>query len=299
MINLKFWKKKGSAQHAPETRQELIKSKKMLGSFEVVRELGQGSMGKVYQGKDIQSGRYAAIKTITLADDFAEYLEDAKLRFLREAKILIWLDHPDIITVYDVGQERGLYYIAMEYFEGVKMSELIRPGKLLPLTDTLEIIARVAEALGYAHEQNIVHCDIKPHNIMYDVASKAIRVIDFGISRLIYYYATTSGLAIGSAAYMSPEQIRKGQIDGRSDLFSLGTTLYELVSGRLPFKGDSMTEMINSIVNEPHADILLIRPDLPPCFAEIINRALNKDVEGRFQSGREMAMAIRKCAAML
>lgn len=299
MINLKFWKKKGSAHHAQETRQELIKSKKMLGSFEVVRALGQGSMGIVYQGKDAQSGRYAAIKTITLADDFAEYLEDAKSKFLREAKILIWLDHPDIITVYDVGQEHGLLYISMEYFEGVKMSEFIKPGKLLPLTETLEIIARVAEALGYAHEQNIVHCDIKPDNIMYDVASKAIRVIDFGISRLIYYYATTSGLAIGSPAYMSPEQIRKGQIDGRSDLFSLGTVLYELVSGRLPFKGDSMTEMINSIANEPHADILLIRPDLPPCFAEIINRALNKDVEGRFQSGREMAMAIRRCAAML
>ncbi len=299
MIDLKFWKKKGSADDAAETPQALTKSKKMLGSFELVKELGQGSMGMVYQGKDTLSGRNVAIKTLTMADEFAEYLENAKSQFLREAKILIWLDHPEIISVYDVGQEQGMLYIAMEDFDGVKMSEFTRRGRLLPLAKTLEIMARVADALGYAHEQNIVHCDIKPDNIMYDVKSNAIKVIDFGISRLAYYHTIGTDMAIGTPAYMSPEQIRKSQIDGRSDLFSLGTTLYQLVSGRLPFKGSSETEMTNSIVNEPHADILLIRPDLPPCFAEIINRALNKDVEGRFQSGREMAMAIRKCVAIL
>ncbi len=299
MIDLKFWKNKGSADDAAESPQALTKSKKMLGSFEVVSELGRGSMGMVYQGKDAQSGRSAAIKTITLTDDFGEYLEDAKSQFMREVKIMIWLDHPDIITVYDVGQEHGLLYIAMEYFEGVKMSEFTTRSRLRPLAETLEIIARVADALGYAHEQNIVHCDIKPENIMYDAKNNAIRVIDFGISRLIFYHATRSGLVIGSPAYMSPEQIRKGHIDGRSDLFSLGATLYQLVSGRLPFKGDSKTEMMNSIVSEPHIDILQVNPDLPCCMVDIINRALNKDVEGRFQSGQEMATAIRKCSTML
>jgi eukaryotic-like serine/threonine-protein kinase len=290
MVSMKFWK--------PATQPA---SKKMLGSFEVKQEIGRGSMGVVYLGVDPASGRDVAIKTMTLlANEFnANALEDAKSRFLREARILTWLDHPDIVTIYDVGEEHGLAYIAMEFLKGVELTEYTRPEKLLPLDKVLEIMARAADALGYAHEQNIVHRDVKPGNIMYDSDNNTVKVTDFGISRLTNLSETRAGLVLGSPLYMSPEQVMGKQIDGLSDLFSLGITLYQLVSGRLPFEGDSEFDVMYRVAKEPHTNISSIKADLPSCVCAIINQALSKDMKGRFQSGYEMAEAIRHCAAAI
>lgn len=272
----------------------------MLGTFEVTRELGRGSMGVVYLGKDTVSGRDVAIKTMTLANEFnVDALADAKERFLREARILTWLDHPDIVTIYDVGEEHGLAFIAMEFLKGVELTAHIKPDSLLPLPKSLEIMARAADALGYAHEQNIVHRDVKPGNIMYDASNESVKVTDFGISRLTNLSATRVGLVLGTPLYMSPEQVMGKQIDGLSDLFSLGTTLYQMVSGRLPFEGDSEFDVMYRVAKEPHTDILSFMPEIPACISEIINRALAKDMNDRYQSGNEMAEAIRQCAARL
>lgn len=296
--NLKFWKKKKIGQPAKEKKNAGMR--KTLGTFEISREIGRGSMGIVYLGRDPASGRDVAIKTMTLATEFnTNALEDAKERFMREARILTWLHHPDIVTIYDVGEEHGLAYIAMEFLKGVELTEHTRPGNLLPLPKTLEIMARAADALGYAHEEKIVHRDVKPGNIMYDASDNSVKVTDFGISRLVDQNATRVGLVLGTPLYMSPEQVTGKQINGLSDLFSLGSTFYQMVSGRLPFEGDTDFDVMYSVAKKPHTDILSYKPDLPECVRAAINRALEKDEEKRFQSGSEMAEAIRQCAAKL
>jgi len=308
MFNLKFWKfwkrSKPAETHAPEERKAGAKTPrgmhKTLGTFEVTREIGRGAMGIVYLGKDPGSGRDVALKTMTLANEFnAKALEDAKERFLREARILTWLHHPDIVTIYDVGEEHGLAYIAMEYLKGVELTEHTTPGKLLPLSKTLEIMARAADALGYAHEEKIVHRDVKPGNIMYDASDNSVKVTDFGISRLVDLNATRLGVVLGTPLYMSPEQVMGKQIDGRSDLFSLGSTFYQMVCGKLPFGGETEFDVMYSVAKNPHTDILTYKPDLPPCVCAVINHALEKDEEKRYQTGAEMAEAIRQCAKSL
>ncbi len=298
---LKFWKKKEKVELLPPSRLSAAPRKsKLLGQYEIVREIGRGSMGLVYLGRDTATGRDVALKTMSLANEFdANALDDAKERFMREAEFLNTLNHPDIVDFYSAGEDHGLAYIAMEYLKGVELTEYTKPGKLLPLAKTLEIMARAADALGYAHEQNIVHRDVKPGNIMYDAATNTVKVADFGISRLTNLSRTRAGLVLGSPLYMSPEQVMGQPIGGLSDLFSLGSMFYQLVCGRLPFEGDTDFNVMFRIAKEPHTDILSIKPDLPPCVCAIINRALTKEMAGRFQSGYEMAKAIRECAATL
>lgn len=274
--------------------------KKTLGPFELVRELGRGNMGMVYLARDPAGARDVAIKTLALAKEFdAAALEDAKSRFLREARILIWLSHPDIVTIYDVGEEQGLLYLAMEFLKGSTLAEYATPGNLLPLRTALEIVARAADALAYAHEQSIVHRDVKPANIIYDPASGAVKVTDFGIALLSTFSEVRAGPVLGSPLYMSPEQAMGKPVDGLSDLFSLGATLYHLLCGQPPFNGDSESEVMRRIAQEPHADILSLRPGLPPCAAAIVNKALSKNPQDRYQSGFEMAEALRACARSL
>lgn len=298
MISLKFWTRKKSSAAAPAKIAGNIPQ--VLGTFELVREIGRGSMGVVYLGRDTASGTDAAIKTINLGTEFnAKALEDTKERFMREAEILTWLHHPDIVTIYDVGEENGLAYIAMEYLKGVELTVYTRADNLLPLPKALEIMARAADALGYAHEEGhekgIVHRDVKPGNIMYDPSDDSVKLTDFGISRLMDLNATRVGLVLGTPLYMSPEQVMGQKINHLSDLFSLGATLYQLVCGRPPFEGDSEFDVMSSIVKEPHTDILSLRPDLPRELCDVINRALAKNPDQRFQSGAEMAEAIRRC----
>lgn len=299
MFGFGFLKKKqtdgaSASKSRPET------SKKVLGTFEVERELGRGAMGIVFLGRDTVSGREVAIKTMTIANEFNQNdQEDAGARFMREARILTWLDHPDIVTIYDVGEENGLAYIAMELLTGAELEEFCKEGRLMPVPQILDIMARVADALGYAHEQDIVHRDVKPANIMFDAERNMVKVADFGISRLTNLSATRVGLVLGSAPYMSPEQVMGKQIEGQSDIFSLGTTFYQLLSSRLPFEDNSEFNIMCRIVKEPHIDILSFRPDLPAGICAILDRALAKDLESRYQTGYEMAEDIRRYAATL
>lgn len=270
--------------------------KPMLGRYQVEKELGKGAMGIVYLGKDPKIGRVVAIKTMALSQEFeSDELQDVKERFFREAETAGRLNHPNIVTIFDAGEEHDLAYIAMEFLKGGDLSPYTKPGKLLPLPTVLSIIARVAEALAYAHRNNVVHRDVKPANIMYEPDSDTVKVTDFGIARITDASKTKTGMVLGTPSYMSPEQLAGMKIEGRSDLFSLGATLYQLCCGYLPFKGDSMTQLMFKIANEPHADIVAYNPALPAQVVAVINRALAKQPESRYQTGDEMAKALREC----
>jgi serine/threonine-protein kinase len=222
-----------------------------------------------------------------------------KARFFREAETAGRLNHPNIVTMYDAGEEHDLAYIAMEFLKGKDLAPYTKPDNLLPLPKVMHIIARVADALDYAHKQNVVHRDIKPANIMYDPETDTPKVTDFGIARITDSSKTKTGMVLGTPSFMSPEQLAGKKIEGASDLFSLGVSLYQMACGKLPFEGDSMAQLMFRIANEPHTDILSIRADLPACLVAIINRSLAKQVEDRYANGAAMADALRQCAASL
>jgi len=275
-------------------------SKPMLGRYEIEKELGKGAMGVVYYGKDPKIGRVVAIKTMALAQEFeADELQDVKERFFREAETAGRLNHPNIVSIYDAGEEHDLAYIAMEFLKGKDLVPFTKPDNLLPLPKVMSIVARVADALDYAHKQNVVHRDIKPANIMYDPETDTPKVTDFGIARITDSSKTKTGMVLGTPSYMSPEQLAGKKIQGGSDLFSLGVSLYQLACGKLPFEGDSMAQLMFRIANEAHTDILSVRSDLPPCLVAIVNKSLAKQNEDRYANGAEMAEALRQCAAGL
>jgi serine/threonine-protein kinase len=270
--------------------------KPMLGRYQVEREIGRGAMGMVYLGRDPRIGRTVAIKTMALSQEFdEEQLADVKARFFREAETAGRLNHPNIVTVYDVGEEQELSYIAMDFLQGKPLSAWCRPENLLPAEKIFDIIIKVAEALDYAHKQQVVHRDIKPANIMYDDKTGVVKVTDFGVACLVDSSKTKTGTVLGSPSYMSPEQLAGRKVDGRSDLFSLGVTFFQLLTGELPFVADSLASLMYKIANEKHVDVRVLRPDLPACVSTIVNRALYKDIEKRVQSGHHLANALRRC----
>ena len=274
--------------------------KPMLGRYKVDRELGRGAMGLVYLGHDPKIGRTVAIKTMSLGSEFeADKLEDIKQRFFREAETAGRLNHPNIVTIYDVGEDQELSYIAMDYLKGKNLLEYCKSESLLPEIEVFDIMIEVAEALTYAHGQKVVHRDIKPANIIYDRDEKSISVTDFGVACLTDASKTKTGTILGSPSYMSPEQLAGNKVDGRSDLFSLGVSLYQMLTGELPFIADSLASLMYKIANEKHPDIRMFKPDLPSCVSQIINKALHKDVERRFQSGEQMAAALTRCSERL
>ncbi|RTL55026.1 MAG: CHASE2 domain-containing protein [Rhodocyclaceae bacterium] len=270
--------------------------KPMLGRFQVEKELGKGAMGVVYLGKDPKINRVVAIKTMALSQEFeADELVEVKERFFREAETAGRLNHPNIVTIYDAGEEHDLAYIAMEFLKGQDLVPYTKPDKLLPVDRVMSIIARVADALDYAHKNSVVHRDIKPANVMYELESDTVKVTDFGIARLTDSSKTKTGMVLGTPSYMSPEQLAGSKIDGRSDLFSLGVALYQMACGKLPFEGESMAQLMFRIANEAPTDIRSVRNDLPECLVAIINRALTKDINQRYQTGAEMAQDLRTC----
>lgn len=271
-------------------------TKPMLGRYQIEKELGKGAMGAVYLGKDPKISRVVAIKTMALSQEFeGDELQDVKDRFFREAETAGRLSHPNIVTIYDAGEEHDLAYIAMEFLKGVDLVQYVKPDSLLPVSKALSLVGRAAEALHYAHEQNVVHRDIKPANMMYEARTDTLKITDFGIARITDASKTKTGMVLGTPSYMSPEQLAGKKVDGRSDLFSLGVMLFQMVTGRLPFQGDSMATLMYKIANENHPAPDSIRPDLPRCVSVIINRALAKEREKRYQNGAQMASDIRKC----
>ncbi|MCH7881495.1 MAG: CHASE2 domain-containing protein [Proteobacteria bacterium] len=274
--------------------------KPMLGRYELEKELGKGSMGTVYLGKDPKIGRVVAIKTMALSQEFEEdELDEVKERFFREAETAGRLSHPYIVTIYDAGEEHDLAYIAMEFLKGQDLACYSKPGKLLKAKTVLSIVQRAAEGLAYAHQQNVVHRDVKPSNIMYDVESDSLKLTDFGIARITDSSKTKTGMVLGTPSYMSPEQLAGKKIDGRSDLFSLGVMLYQLLSGSLPFKADSMASLMFKITNEEAPDIRTVRADVPVQLSSIIKKAMAKDIEQRYQTGTELANDIKRFLASI
>jgi CHASE2 domain-containing sensor protein/tRNA A-37 threonylcarbamoyl transferase component Bud32 len=275
-------------------------SKPMLGRYEVEKELGKGAMGVVYLGKDPKINRTVAIKTMALSQEFeADELDEVKERFFREAETAGRLVHPNIVSIYDAGEEHDLAFIAMEFLAGHDLARYTKPDALLPLPTVMGIIFKSATALAYAQKNNVVHRDIKPANIMYEPESKQVKITDFGIARITDSSKTKTGMVLGTPSYMSPEQLSGKKVDGRSDLFSLGVMFYQLATGKLPFHGDSMATLMYKIANEAHTEINELRPDLAkqrPCVSTIINKALEKDPDQRYQSGTEMARDIQRCA---
>jgi serine/threonine-protein kinase len=271
-----------------------------LGRYELERELGRGAMGTVYLGRDPRINRVVAIKAIPITEEFTDTeLAEARARFFREAEMAGRLRHPGIVTVYDAGEDGGIAWIAMEYLQGEILSQYTVPERLLPPGTVLEVVARIADALDYAHTQDVVHRDIKPANVLYDPASRQIKITDFGIARLTNTSATRSGIVLGTPSFMAPEQLEGRNVTGRSDLFALGVTLFQLLAGQLPFRADSMTGLMYKIANSQHPPLKTIRPDLPPCVTSIIDRSLQKDPAQRYATGAEMARALRACARSL
>ena len=274
--------------------------KPMLGRYQVEKELGKGAMGVVYLGKDPKIGRVVAIKTMALSQEFeGDELTDARERFFREAETAGRLQHQNIVTIFDAGEEHDLAYIAMEFLKGRDLADVTKGGHLLPVPKVLSIVARVAEALAYAHKQNVVHRDIKPANIMYDPDSDIVKVTDFGIARITDSSKTKTGLVLGTPSFMSPEQIAGKKVDGRSDLYSLGVMLFQMLAGVLPFRGDSMAELMFKIANEAGPDIRIIRPELPVRLAEIVALSIGKKPEIRYQDGDQFAADLRAVVAAL
>jgi serine/threonine-protein kinase len=267
-----------------------------LGRYQVESILGRGAMGTVYLANDPRIGRQVAIKTIALNAEFeANEIDDAKARFYREAEAAGRLSHPNIVTVYDVGEEEDVAYIAMDYLQGVNLSVYTQPDHLLPVQTVLSIGAQVADALDYANRNNVVHRDIKPGNIIYEPKTGKVSVTDFGIASLVDSSKTRTGTILGTPSYMSPEQIAGKKVDGRSDEFSLAVTLYQLLCGQLPFEGDSLAALMFKITNEKHTSIRRVRSDLPPCVSTILNKAMQKEREKRYDTAGELANDLRKC----
>jgi len=271
-----------------------------LGRYRIERELGRGAMGVVYLARDPKINRQLAIKAIALAAEFGEMeLAGARERFFREAEMAGRLNHPNIVVIYDAGEDQGLAFIVMEYLRGGHLSDYTSSARLLPTATVLDVVARVADALNFAHRQNVIHRDIKPANIMFDADSNALKITDFGIARLTDGGSTKTGIVLGTPSFMSPEQLEGKRLDGRSDLFALGVSLYQLTCGQLPFRADSMTALMYKIANDPHTPLTTIRPDLPAAVDRIVSRALAKRPEDRFETGAEMSAALRAAQSAL
>jgi serine/threonine-protein kinase len=275
--------------------------KPMLGRYQVEKELGKGAMGIVYLGKDPKIGRQVAIKTLALSQEFEpDELQGVKERFFREAETAGRLSHPNIVQIFDAGEEHDLAYIAMEFIQGHDLTRYVKKGQPpLATADALRFAAEAAEALDYAHRHGIIHRDIKPANMMLVEASRSIKLMDFGIARIADSSKTKTGMVLGTPSYMSPEQLSGQRVDGRSDLFSLGVTLYQLLSGSLPFTADSMATLMFRIANEPHVPLASLRPDLPPALSALLDRVLTKSLDQRLARGEELAAGLRQILATL
>ncbi|HSD73103.1 MAG TPA: protein kinase [Thermoanaerobaculia bacterium] len=272
-----------------------------LGRYEVVSELGKGAMGIVYLAKDPVIGRMVAIKTIRLsAGGDEEDTQEFRERFVREAQTAGILSHPNIVTIHDIGEdpETQTSFIAMEYIEGKNLKMLLAEKTKFPFEQVSEIVAEVAEALDYAHRKGIIHRDVKPANIIITTDGK-VKITDFGIAKIASSNLTTTGQFLGTPNYMSPEQVSGSPVDGRSDLFSLGVVLYELLTSRKPFQGDNLTAISYKIVHEDFTPPADLAPDVPTEFNDIVARAMAKDPWNRYQRGKDMALALYQLKAQL
>jgi len=269
-------------------------TKPTLGRYEIIKQLGKGAMGIVYLGQDPRIHRTTAIKTFKFLKDFEpDEATKMKEKFFREAESAGTLSHPNIVTIYDAGDEQDLAYIAMEYLEGEDLEKYTKKDNLLPIRKVIEYMADIADALDYAHQKGIVHRDIKPANIMY-LKTGMVKITDFGIARITATSQTQTGVVKGTPFYMSPEQFSGEKVDGRSDIFSLGTMMFQLLTGKLPFYGESPPALMHQIMNVKHPDPKKINPKLVKPLVTIIDKSLEKDLDTRYQRAIHLATHLRE-----
>lgn len=266
---------------------------KKIGKYDILSILGKGAMGIVYKALDPDIDRKVAIKTIRfdLASEETDN-EEIMQRFMREAQAAGKLSHPNIITIFDVGREEDLTYIVMQFIEGPSLQRLIAQGEKFTIPEVIKLMEQVCNGLDYAHQNGIVHRDIKPGNILLD-NNKRPYICDFGVARVDTSTLTQSGTAVGTPSYMSPEQVMGKKIDKRSDIFSIGCILYEFLTGRRPFEAESITTVIYKIINEEPPAISEIKKGLPAGFEKIINKALAKNPNDRYQNCKQLVEDLR------
>ena len=265
-----------------------------LGRYEMISELGQGAMGVVYKARDPLIDRVVAIKTINLGLALEEK-EEYEGRFYQEARAAGRLNHPNIVTIYDVGKSGNIAYIAMEFLQGNELRDLLREERNLPVEQIVDIVAQVAEGLAYAHQHGIVHRDIKPSNIML-IRDGRIKITDFGIARMASSAVhTQTGMVLGSPKYMSPEQVLGKEIDRRSDIFSLGVMLYEMLTGGSPFVGENVNAIMYQTLNLVPPPPSTLNASVPDMLNFIVAKALAKGVEDRYQNALDLARDLRAC----
>jgi len=269
------------------------------GRYEIVGELGRGAMGVVYKAVDPVIGRTVAVKTIRLSEEGTGLSRPELLtRFQTEARAAGLLTHPNIVVVFDAGEEDGLYYITMELVEGKSLQALLDDGHGFPLPRTLRIMEQTCSALQFAHERNVIHRDIKPANLML-TADDTVKVTDFGTAKILQFGTMQqTAHVMGTPSYMSPEQVKGRAVDGRSDIFSLGVMLYEMVTGEKPFPGQNITTVIYKIVNEDPVPPRQLNPSIHPGISAVVMRALEKEPDQRYQSCREMLEDLRNYRAI-
>ena len=272
-------------------------AKKKIGRYRILGELGRGAMGIVYRAKDPALDRVVALKTIILADD-AEGREEYQKRFFIEAKAAGKLTHPGIVTTYDFGEQDGVAYLAMELLEGTDLRTRLKEGALPPV-EAVEVARQVAEGLGFAHERGIVHRDVKPGNIMLLERGRA-KIMDFGLARMrAADHKTVTGMVLGTPKYMSPEQVAGSPVDQRSDLFSLGIVLFEMLTGARLFGAEDMTQIMHNVTYQEHEPPTRLKPELPAMLDFVVARALKKDPASRYQDAAEFAADLSTCLTEL
>src|SRR5687768_17797748 len=270
-----------------------------LGRYAIQSELGRGAMGVVYKATDTALERTVAVKTVNMALE-RDGAEKYEARFYQEARAAGSLNHPNIVTVYDVGKEGNVAYMAMEFIEGAELRSLLAEGRPLPVSQAVSIASQVAEGLAYAHEHGVVHRDIKPANIMV-LGDGPVKITDFGIARMRANNdeLTQSGMMLGSPKYMSPEQVVGKRADHRSDIFSLGIILYETLCGGVPFNGENVTALLYQIVNFAPPAPSAVNPGVPQLLDFIVAKMLAKPLEERYQSAQDLAHDLRECERQL
>ena len=270
-----------------------------LGRYEISEELGRGDMGIVYKAYDPLIDRFVAIKTIDLQKLSDEEKDEYKARFYQEAKAAGRLNHPNIITVYDLGRKEDIAYIAMELMEGPELQNIVEENPALSLAEKLDIAFQVAAGLAYAHEHGVVHRDIKPSNIMV-LRGKHVKIADFGIAKMeSSLWNTQANKIMGSPLYMSPEQIQSHSITARSDIFSFGIVLFQMITGRLPFYGENINSVMYQIVNEEAKIPSSLNPAIPNMLDQIVAKCLAKNPEDRYPSANELLSDLHSCRKML
>ncbi len=272
------------------TSSELPTPAPVIGGCRIVRHIARGDFGALYLAEDEATGAAVALKMVRLAD------ADASHRFRSETRAVAALDHPGIVRCLRFGDAHSQGWIVLDWLPGADLRRYAEPQRLLPRPVVLEMAARIADALAHAHDRGVVHRDLKPANVRCDLGAGRVTLTDFGSAWLADAQRTRSGLIVGTPQYMAPEQLAGSQADPRSDLYALGVVLYELLTGTLPFSGDSIGELLRRIAHEPPPDPRRLCPDLPPLLVDVLGRLLAKPAVQRHSGGDRLAIELRTIA---